>query len=167
MIRHEYRLTPDIYRPSGRSLAPGVVVRRPTVEDRPELASLMMDAYVGTIDYEGETEEQAVEEVAGHFATEAYAEASVVAVIDGTIQSAVLVGRALGVPLVGYAMTRAKVKGLGLASALLDMSIASAWEAGDEELRAFITQGNHPSERIFLRVGFEVIGTYGKQQGDS
>lgn len=163
MIRHEYRLNRDDYRPSGWSVAPDVIVRQPTAEDRLQLASLMMDAYADTIDYDGETEEQALEEVDGYLAGEAYLDVSVVAIVDDVIQSAVLAGRILGVPMIGYAMTRAAVKGRGLASALLDLAIAAIWDAGADELRAFITEGNTSSERIFKRVGFEVVGTYGEE----
>jgi RimJ/RimL family protein N-acetyltransferase len=126
------------------------------------LASLTMDAYVGTIDYNGETEEQAVEEVDGYFTMEAYLDGSVVALFDEVIQSAVLVSWVLGVPLVEYAMTRVAAKGQGLASALLDISIAAVWDSGAEELRAFITKGNTPSEKVFERAGFKVIATYGE-----
>lgn len=163
MVRHEYQLTPGSYRPSGRSLPAGAVVRRPTAEDRLELASLMMAAYVGTIDYDGESEAQAVEEVDGYFASEAYLDASVAAIVEGVTQSAVLASRVMGVPMIGYAMTRAAVKGQGLASALLDMSIAAVWDSGAADLRAFITQGNAASEKIFKRVGFEVIATFGEE----
>lgn len=163
MIRHEYRVGVAGYRPSDRTTPPGFELRQPIGADRLELASLMMDAYAGTIDYDGETEEQAVAEIDGYLAGEAYLDTSVVAVGDGRIVSAVLVSRILGVPLIGYAMTRAEVKGQGLASALLDAAAAAIWAAGHEEIRAFITAGNGPSETIFKRVGFEVIGTYGEE----
>ena len=145
------------YQPSGKVLPIGFEVRAPLVEDRLELASLMMDAYVGTIDYEGETEDQAVEEVDGYFRGEAYLDVSRLAVSAQSIQSAVLVSRLAGVPIVGYAMTRAAAKGRGLASALLDASMSALWNAGHAEVRAFITEGNAASERIFLRAGFTII----------
>ena len=120
-----------------------------------------MDAYVGTIDYEGETPEQAVEEVGGYLESEAYLEVSRVAVFAGTIQCAVLMSRIAGVPLVGFVMTRAAVKGQGVASALLDNATDAVWATGAEEIRAFITEGNLPSEAIFLKAGYERIATYG------
>ncbi|MCP4306387.1 MAG: hypothetical protein GY788_16285, partial [bacterium] len=76
MARHEYRLTRSDYRPFGRSLPDGYQTRAATVADHLELADLMLDAYVGTIDYEGETPEQAVEEVGGYLEAEAYLEVS-------------------------------------------------------------------------------------------
>jgi RimJ/RimL family protein N-acetyltransferase len=163
MIRHEYQVGVDGYRASGRTTPAGFELRQPIAADRLELAALMMDAYGGTIDYDGETEEQAAAEVDGYLAGEAYLDTSLVAVRDGRIVSAVLVSRILGVPLIGYAMTRAEAKGQGLASALLDASAEAIWAAGHDEIRAFITAGNGPSETIFKRAGFEVIGTYGEE----
>lgn len=121
----------------------------------------MMDAYVGTIDYEGETPEQAVEEVAGYLESEAYLEVSRLAISDGVIQCAALMSRLAGVPLVGFVMTRAAMKGRGLASALLDIATDAVWATGADEIRAFITEGNMPSEAIFTKAGYERIATYG------
>ena len=160
MIRHEYVVSPHTFQPSGRTVPNGYEVREPAVGDSATLARLMMDAYVGTIDYEGETEQQALEEVAGYFANEAYLGVSRIALADGAIQSAMLISRLAGIPIVGYAMTRAAVKGQGLASALLDLSVVAVWGDGYEELRAFITEGNTPSEVVFTRSGFAKIGTH-------
>lgn len=161
MTRHEYRLVRSDFRPSGRSLPDGYQIRVATTADHLELADLMMDAYVGTIDYEGETPEQAVEEVGGYLESEAYLEVSQVAVSGGVIQCAVMMSRIAGIPLVGFVMTRAAVKGRGLASALLDLATDAVWATGAEEIRAFITDGNLPSEAIFTKAGYERIAKYG------
>ncbi|NNJ47904.1 MAG: GNAT family N-acetyltransferase [Acidimicrobiia bacterium] len=129
-------------------------IRSPTPDDRMALADLMMSAYVGTIDYDGETREQAVEEVDGAFADEALLRESRVAHRDGTIHSAVLVSLVDGDAFIGYVMTRADSKNSGLASALLDQSIEAIWTAGYEQVRCFITEGNRPSEKVFARAGF-------------
>ena len=160
VARHEYLVTRSTFRPSGRVLADGFAVRLPREEDRLQLAELMMDAYAGTIDYDGETLKQAVLEVDGYLAGEAYLDVSRLAVGSDGIASAVLMSRLAGVPLVGYVMTRADQKNLGLASALLDQAIDAVWVVGYDEVRAFITEGNGPSEAIFRRIGFEVIATY-------
>jgi RimJ/RimL family protein N-acetyltransferase len=164
MIRHEYLVTQAGYRPSGRTVPEGFEVRPPTHDDRIALADLMMSAYVDTIDYDGETHEQAVEEVDGAFADEALLEESRVAIRDGTIHSAVLVSLVDSDAFIGYVMTRADDKNTGLASALLDESIAAIWAAGYDRVRCFITEGNRPSERVFYRAGFRVIGTIGKPE---
>lgn len=161
MIRHEYLVTRRGYRPSGRSIPSDLDVRPPTTEDRLDLATLMMEAYVGTIDYDGETYDQAVEEVDGAFASETLLAQSRVAVGDGVMHSAVLVNLVEGDAFIGYTMTRADAKNQGLASALLDLSMEAIWTAGYEQVRCFITEGNKPSERIFYRAGFRVVGTIG------
>ena len=159
MIRHEYGAERRAYRPSRRALPKGFAVRPPTNEDRPELAELMMDAYVGTIDYHGETLEQAVEEVDGAFSTEALLEQSRVAEVDGAIVSAVLVSLVEGDAFIGYVMTRASAKNQGYASAVLDECAQAIWDAGYDRIRAWITRGNTPSERVFVRAGFNAVGT--------
>jgi len=163
MIRHEYLVTRRGYRPSGRSLPDDLLVRAPTKEDRLDLATLMMEAYVGTIDYDGETHDQAVEEIDGAFASEALLAESRVAAGNGVIHSAVLVSLVDDDAFIGYAMTRADAKNRGLASALLDLSMEAIWAAGYEQVRCFITEGNEPSEKVFTRAGFEVVGAIGAE----
>lgn len=163
MIRHEYLVTRRGYRPSGRSLPSDLDVRPPTTADRLDLATLMMEAYVGTIDYDGETYDQAVEEVDGAIASEALLAESRVAVGIGIIHSAVLVSLVDDDAFIGYAMTRADAKNRGLASALLDLSMEAIWTAGFEQVRCFITKGNEASEKVFTRAGFKVVGTIGAE----
>jgi len=158
MIRNEYLVGRSGYRPSGRTVPEDMEVRSPTPEDRLKLATLMMDAYVGTIDYEGETYEQAIEEVDGAFEHEALLNESRIAEHDDVIHSAVLVSLVDGDAFIGYVMTKADDKNQGLASALLDLSAEAIWAAGYDQIRAFITEGNTPSEKVFLRVGFTVVG---------
>lgn len=161
MTRHEYHVSASLFVPSGHALEGGFESRIPVAQDREALADLMMDAYVGTVDYEGESVDQALEEVDRYLSAEAYLEVSRLAVGDGVIGSAVLMSRLAGEPLVGYVMTRAALKGQGLASALLDEATAAVWATGADGLRAFITAGNGPSESIFLKAGYRVIASYG------
>ena len=158
MIRFEYLVDKDSYRPSGRALPASMGVREPTRNDRAALAELMMDAYVGTVDYHGEDLSQAFEEVDGWFASEALFAHSRVATALGVVQSAILVSVVEEEAFIGYVMTRAAVKNRGLAQALLDLAAGSIWEAGFTHIRAWITEGNAPSESVFLRAGFTVVG---------
>jgi len=156
----EYLVTGDQYRPSGRELPDAMSLRVPSLDDRDQLASLMLDAYIGTIDYEGEDLDDAGGEVDRYLAAEAYLPASRVAERDGVIQSGVLLGKISGLAMVGYVMTRAAVKNWGLASVLLDAVAAATWDEGHTDLRAFITAGNTPSEKVFIRAGFQVIAQH-------
>jgi GNAT superfamily N-acetyltransferase len=157
MRRHQYRVTASAYRPSHRQLPASLRIRRPRTSDLAALADLMLDAYRGTIDYDGETLEQAVEEVEGYLAGEAALEWSALAVAGDTVASTVLMSKVNGGPFVSYVMTRADAKNRGIASVLLDQAVELAWHAGHEEIQAWITAGNAPSERIFTRAGFEIV----------
>jgi RimJ/RimL family protein N-acetyltransferase len=156
----EYLVTRDRYRPSGRELPEAMLLRVPSLDDRDQLASLMLDAYIGTIDYEGEDLDGAGGEVDRYLAAEAHLPSSRVVEREGVIQSGVLLGKIAGLPMVGYVMTRAAVKNRGLASVLVDGAAAATWDDGHTDLRAFITAGNTPSEKLFLRAGFRVIAEH-------
>lgn len=130
-------------------------VRPPTTADRDALAQLMLDAYVGTIDYDGETIFEAGAEVDGWFAsTEPLPAQSLVAVEAGAIVSAVLLSRVDGVPLVAYLFTDPAWKGHGLGEGLMRALMASLAAAGDERVHLWVTAGNTPAERIYERLGF-------------
>lgn len=76
----------------------------------------MLDAYVGTIDYEDETLEDAMGEVTSFLDDDrALLDRSYLVEDDGMIASAVLVSLSEGRPFIGYVMTRASHKNHGLA----------------------------------------------------
>lgn len=138
----------------------GVQVRSPTADDLEALADVMLDAYRGTVDYDGEDLDDARTEVAGYLDASVgdapLLGASRVALEDGRLVSACLVA-SWGLrdrPLVGYVMTRADAKRRGLGRALLTDAVSALCRAGHPDVRAVITEGNTPSERLFETVGF-------------
>jgi len=157
MRRHEYVL--DLHAQTGPAGATGVAVRLPTPADAEALAELMLDAYLDTIDYEGENLEDARVEVAGYLEGSPLLECSWLANADHGPVSASLVSfwGARDCPVVSYVMTAAAWKGRGLASDLLARSLASLAKGGYREVRAAITEGNVPSETIFTRAGFRRV----------
>ena len=160
MIRHKYRVTRQTLRRSGHDLPSNLTVRTPTKDDRLALADLMMSAYIGTIDYDGETHDQAVQEVDGWFDRDTYLATSRVAVDSGgEIVAAILNSTWDEVAMVGYVMTSAERKGEGIASALVDLAVDAMLDDDFDEVTAWITDGNLPSEAIFARAGFEVVDT--------
>ena len=166
VIRHKYRVTRQTLRRSGHDLPRDLTVRTPTKGDRLALADLMMSAYVGTIDYDGETHDQAVQEVDGWFDRETYLATSRVAADDsGEIVAAVLNSTWDDVAMVGYVMTQAEWKGKGIASALVDVAVNAMLDDGFDEVTGWITDGNLPSEAIFTRAGFEVVDTVDTEEG--
>ena len=134
-----------------------VTVRSPTRDDHGALAELMLDAYRGTIDYEGEGIEEAVAEVAGHFDGAPIDEASTLALIDDEPVAACLVARYDGDALVGYVMTVPAFKRQGLGRAVTAASLVELQKLGYGTVHAWITEGNKPSESIFVGLGFEVV----------
>ncbi len=68
-LRHEYQLGLSGLRKSDtRRLAEGTRFMNPANTDTPVLANLMLESYIGTIGYDGETLQDAVKEVEGYFA---------------------------------------------------------------------------------------------------
>ena len=138
----------------------GLSVRHPTTDDAEALATLMLDAYEGTIDADGsETIDDARDEVGGYFSTERrpMPEHSFVA-LDGAVPvAAVLVCRHEELPFIAYVMTAAAHKGRGLAGALTQLTLASLHDAGERQVHLWVTRGNDPAERIYERLGFREV----------
>jgi len=133
-------------------------VRQPHRADLEALAELMLSAYRGTIDDEGESLEDAIQEVGSFFDGAPLLEASLVAEDRAGLQSACLVSRYDGNPLIAYVMTRPGSKGRGHAGRLVRSTLQRLKQAGEHQVLAAITDGNTPSERLFRRLGFARIG---------
>lgn len=136
-------------------------MRRPASSDAEGLAELMLDAYRGTIDYDGETLDDSRSEIASYFDESdlpPLPQYSWVLATDEII-AACLVSYwpARDRPLIAYVMTRALAKGQGYAARLVVASLRDLAEAGYAEARAVITEGNTPSERLFARLGFQRV----------
>lgn len=143
---------------SNRAAPEGISIRMPRRDDLEALARLMLDAYRGTIDYEGEGMDEAIAEVRGHLGGSPLLEHSIAAVAGDEIVSSCLVSEAEGLVIVGYVMTAATHKGRGLGTFVSERALYSLRASGAEEVDAWITEGNIPSERIFRRLGFEMVG---------
>lgn len=130
-------------------------VRPPTVADRAALARLMLDAYRGTIDYEGETIVEAAAEVDAWFASpEPLPDRSLVALEGGGIVGAALLSRVDGIPFVAYLYTDPAWKRRGIAEGLVRAAMASLAETGEDRIHLWVTAGNTAAERIYDRLGF-------------
>jgi RimJ/RimL family protein N-acetyltransferase len=131
--------------------------RQPTQADAELLARLMLDAYRGTIDGEGETLESARREVARLFAGDfgqLAPDFSGVVQRDGELASATLITIENGMPLLAFSMTAAGWKRQGLAAAGLACVCDSLLAAGYERLRLVVTRGSAPAEALYRRFGF-------------
>jgi len=128
-------------------------VRSVTRDDLDGLARLMLDAYVGTIDYEDEELDDAVDEIRSYLDRGPLLQHSFVAELGREIASAVLVSLLDNTPFIGYVMTLPAHKGEGLAQLVTTSSMSSLAEDGHRNIVLYITEGNKPSEALFRSVG--------------
>lgn len=136
-------------------------LRAAELEDTTILAELMLAAYHGTTDDEGETLEEAIEEVdaylAGDRGGEALLRESRLAFVGPLLVGACLLAEweERQVPLVAYVMTRKEWKRRQIARQVLGASLLALTGQDYHEIRAVITKGNIPSERLFESMGFQ------------
>lgn len=131
-----------------------VTVRAVSREDLDGLARLMLDAYIGTIDYEGEDLDDAMDEVETFFDDgQSLLDRSLVVEAEGSIVSAILVSIYEGEPFIGYVMTLPSHKNHGLARLATTIALENLATDGDERAVLYITEGNVASEALFRSVG--------------
>jgi RimJ/RimL family protein N-acetyltransferase len=158
MIRHQYRLPLGLSQSRPEPLLdPALQLRQPVAADIDALAALVLDAYRGTIDDEGEDLDAARDFVAQSLSKAPLLAASWLALAGELPVAAVLLCRWREQPLVTFVVTRPAYKGRGLASLLVRRALRSLRDAGEAQLVAFITEGNIASERLFARLGFERV----------
>ncbi len=139
--------------PEVRSFEPG---------DVHALGALMYRAYLDTVDFEGETAEQAAAEV-GKTIAGAYGvfvpTCSKVFGRAGAIVSATLVTRFQGRPFVAFTFTDPAFTGQGLARACMQAAMAELFTHGERELRLVVTLANTPAVALYTRLGFRMEPT--------
>ena len=138
--------------------------RRRQVEgsDAAALGELMLAAYRGTVDDEGETLEDAVGEVEGvldgsygPFASDA----SFVAEGDEGLVGASLVAvwERESRPLLLYLVVRPEAKRRGVGTTLLLQTANALAAAGHPELDLFVTEANEPAVNLYRKLGLRVV----------
>ena len=142
-----------------RALPSGLHVRAVSDSDDAALAALMERAYAGTIDEQlGDNSDGAIE-VAAWRDESALVEVSV-AIVDSndTIVAASLCsGNWDREVWIAYVLTEPKLKEHGLATVAVAESVRRIRETSNVEIRAAVTDGNTPSERLLSSVGFERV----------
>jgi ribosomal protein S18 acetylase RimI-like enzyme len=137
----------------------GEFVRPPVKDDIPALGRLMYQAYLGTVDYEGETEEDAIAELnktwEGGYG-EFNQSSSRVYEREGQLLSARLVNTWRGKPFIVYCFTHPSTKNQGLATVCMQSAIAALASRGESEVRLIVTLENLPAVQLYRRLGFEV-----------
>ena len=128
--------------------------------DTMSLAVLMLDAYRGTIDDEGETLEDAVSVIGALFAGEFGAfddNASIVFSEGGDPIAATFVTHHDGRPLVAFSITNPVAARRGFARRGLRHAIGVLARAGHADVRLVVTDGNDRAVALYASEGFVVV----------
>ncbi len=131
--------------------------RSPTEQDRFELAQLLLDAYRGTVDQEGETIEQALAELDRTYGGEYgpfMPEESRVVEREGKLVSAILLTRWQDRPFIAYTVTHPQWQRQGLARSGLLSAMHAVRAGGDELLSLVVTLKNEKALSLYQSLGF-------------
>ncbi|HEY7349366.1 MAG TPA: alpha/beta fold hydrolase [Ktedonobacterales bacterium] len=141
--------------------------RHLTADDIPALARLMLDAYRGTIDDEGESLDDALEVVQGTFAgtSGALLEACSFVIEEwGEPLACTLVTWWDEQPLLAYVMTHPTAKNRGMGRFLIEKSVNALLAQGYRKVSLFVTRGNLPAQHLYERLGFQIMSTRGSAE---
>jgi len=153
--RSEFRLSPIVLQPSTTKLT----TRSVLASDRDELAALMLDAYQGTVDDEGETTIEALEAVDHYLSLIVHKHSFLVTEASRVVAMAftVVVDE---VHYVDPIVVAAHRKQSGIGREAVTLVLESLAGDGIAEVGATITDGNIASERLFLGLGFTRRGAW-------
>jgi len=142
-------VTPQRASAGGRDTA----IRQVVPADAEALAELMLEAYRGTIDDEGEEIEEAREAIDDFFSDAPLLGASMIACVDGAVASAVLVISLDDRPFISFVVTHPAHQRTGLATQVVTAACRQLVDAGENEVGFAITDGNVASESLFGGLG--------------
>lgn len=121
--------------------------------DRDDLATLILGAYLGTIDYEGETIVEAGEAIDDWLDGEPLMAHSHAAIENDTIVSATLTMTLDDLPFISIVMTDPASKAKGYGTAVVKATLESLRSQGHDKVAFYITDGNTASEALFNNLG--------------
>jgi GNAT superfamily N-acetyltransferase len=131
-------------------------------DDAVPLGELMLAAYRGTVDYHGETREDAIAEVKATLGGKYGAflrDCSFLIEGEGQIISAVMVtlSEQYRAPLLTFCMTHPCRKTEGMATFLIRKACNALVDAGFRELFLVVTEANKPARHIYEKMGFLIM----------
>lgn len=128
--------------------------------DAAALGALLLAAYRGTVDDEGETLDDAVAEVEGVLGGSngpfLFDASFVVEDEDGPI-GASLIAMWESRPLLSYLVVHPRARRRGLGSFLIARSGDALLAAGHPELDLFVTEANEPAVNLYRKLAFRVV----------
>jgi GNAT superfamily N-acetyltransferase len=128
-----------------------------SIENAPELAALMLAAYRGEVDYDGETEEEALAEVLGTINGRSgayFTEGSFGLWQDEKLISAVMVTFFNDAPFFAFCMTAPEHKRMGNCQLLMQQSLRVLRETGWAHVTLYVTAANKPALTLYRQMGF-------------
>jgi GNAT superfamily N-acetyltransferase len=142
-----------------QALPAGFRARAVRREDKEALALLLFAAYRGTIDDEGDSFADALQEIERTYRSEygRFLPGCSFAIEEGEfLVSACLVSffEPHDAPLVIFLMTRPEAKRRGLGRRLLQRSMNALLDEGYGRLTLVVTDGNEPAQRLYASMGF-------------
>lgn len=157
MVKTFMRWTFAQHPPVTLTLPGGATISAIQDAELPEIARIMVDGYRGSIDFEDETDDDALEElrdaVAGSHG-ETIRDAWLVArTAEGEAAAAMATIRWRGMPFISYVFTSAAEKRRGYAGSLIQQAASALQATGETELALFVTVGN-PARSLYERIGF-------------
>ncbi len=132
--------------------------------DHAALAQLLLDAYAGSVDDEGENLDDALSEITEYFERLVWPHSYVVASGE-QLQAMSLMIVSDGVHYINPVATASSHKRRGLGRTAVMTSIRSLVDTSIDQVGATITDGNVPSERLFASLGFARVGPWPPHNG--
>jgi RimJ/RimL family protein N-acetyltransferase len=136
-----------------RSTTSSFRTRNLTPDDSDELAHLILDAYLGTIDYEGESIVEAREAIDEWLEDSPLLTSSFASLDGDAIVSATLVMMLDDEPFIGIVMTKPSHKAMGHGTAVVEATLDSLLDGEHRKIALYITEGNTASETLFNSLG--------------
>jgi len=131
-------------------------------KDIRSLGILMWESYQGTIDYEGETLEDAIleihETINGKYGP-LLERCSFFIEENGQALSACLMtwSEEMKLPLLAFSMTHPDFKNQGMGTFLLKKGINALLIQGHKELYLVVTEGNIAARHLYEKIGFQIF----------
>lgn len=153
-VTEKIRYQIDLSQSFDAELPDGLSIRSVTGDDLDGVSRLMLDAYMGTIDYEDETLDDAAD-VVREFLQNASSvlDRSLVVEEGESLVAGVLVSMMGDEPFIDYVMTAPTHKRQGLARTVTTIALRSLASDGRGKVALYITDGNTASENLFRSLG--------------
>ena len=129
-----------------------------TAVDTEAMGAAFLDAYLDTIDYEGEGIEDAIAEVKDLFAGaygRLHPEVSGCILESCSVASALFATESGDGIFIPYVITTKKNSGRGFATRLIKRAIQQAKNGGYRFIDLYVTKGNDRAEGLYRRLGFK------------